>query len=619
MRLRPIDPWETSALRLAVEAACVAALVAFVLWPFRLYGFDLVDEGTQLAQIERAAAGERPYVDFETGYTPGYFALGARLLEAGGGTIEAIRTFGIVWQCVLVAGLWATVRAWGGLGLASAIAMLYVAFVLPVSLRTGAPFNIPYPGWLTAPAALAVQVMVARVSARRIRRRSTVVAACGVVAGLAFSVKPNVGLLVLAGATLALAPVWSPASAANRLFAGGLRLIAVVATVGLLAPGLGQGYVALLLPVVFAAYRARPSFEDGDSAARHAGLLACGFGLVVVPWLAPLVAEFGFLGVLRTVFLLDGGVVSAYLLPFEAPSWSTLALAIGAVAAYASRERPARLPLIAVTTLVVAAVGGAATGPRLASENVLLWLGPLVVVFGLADREALDRWPRERAALLFLAVFSLQLFPRPDSFHVSMGAAPLALGAALVWRRHARRWRLGSDAQAAMATWAPRVAIATVIVLSLGRALPAWLPAVLEPRVDAGLGPRAPVEVVERYVDHYQRTAWLVSEVQTRTEPGEAIFAFPDLAGVGYLAGRSQPHHYLYFVPGRPDAAGEQKALEQLERVAPDTVVTCPPQVPAFVDAPAYFARLGDAVRRTYAPAVDVDGCIVWTRRSTAE
>src|SRR5690606_31966577 len=136
------------ASRLALDALGVALVTMLFLWPFRLYGFDLVDEGTQLAQIERAAAGERPYVDFETGYTPGYFALESRLLSWGDGGIVVVRTFGIALQGVVVGALWAIVRAWSGPALATAVAALYVAFLLPASLRAGAPFNVPYPGWL---------------------------------------------------------------------------------------------------------------------------------------------------------------------------------------------------------------------------------------------------------------------------------------------------------------------------------------------------------------------------------------------------------------------------------------------------------------------------------------
>lgn len=612
MRLRPIESWEVSAARLAVEAFAVALLCGAFLWPFRLYGFDLIDEGTQLAQIERVASGARPYVDFETGYTPLYFALEAWLLDAGGGTIVAIRTFGVILQATLVGGLFASVRAWAGPQLASAVAALFVAFLLPVSLRTGAPFNIPYPGWLAAPAALAVQVMVSRVSARRIRRRDLVIFASGALAGLAFSVKPNSGLFVLAGAALALSPSWSSERPLDRAVSAALRLVAVGATAVLLSPGFGQGYaLALFVPVVLAAWRTAPAFEDGDAALRQLGALGAGFVVVVGTWLVPLAGRIGIDGVLRKVLLLDGSVVDAYLLAFEPPALPTVALAVGALVAWTVRGRGRLLPLVLATTVAAVAILGARMGARVAAENVVLWLGPIALVLGLSDAAGLARWPRERAALAFLAVYSLQLFPRPDSIHVAMGGAPLALGVALVWRRYERTWREATGGPAAVA-W---VALLVALGLAAGRAAPAWVPRVSEGAEALALGERAPVEVIARHASHYDRAAKLVAEVRARAGAGEPVFGFPDIAGIGFLAARPQPYYYLYFVPGRPDRVGEASAIARLEEVAPSLAITCPPHVEAFSEAPVYFSRLGDHLRGAYAPAAEVEGCVVHLRR----
>ncbi len=592
-----------------VGGIAAAGVCLLVLWPFRLYGFDLVDEGTQLAQIARVASGERPYLDFETGYTPGYFAFEARLLGWGDGSIVALRTFGVLWQALLVGVLWASLCRWTGRGIATAVAALYVGFLLPVSLRSGAPFNIPYPGWLAAGAALLAQCIVTATPASRRSLRLASVAVCGVAAGLAFSVKPNAGLLTLAATSFALIEQWSPLRASDRVWGGCLRALAIVATGLLLAPGYGVGYgLALLAPLVLVAARIGPATAEGGPAFGELLALAVGFLGVVLPWFLPLVAVLGVDGVLRDVLLVGGGVVEAYLAPFAWPGLPTGVFAAGLFAARWSRSRPGRLPLVFVVTALLGALAAIPTGARLAAENLLLWLGPLLLVACGVGWDDADSQPRERAAAAFLAVFSLQLFPRPDLIHVAMGGPSLLLVLGLFCHRHAQRWRA---AEAASAPWFGRLACVAIVILSLGRLGPALLPRLTQPTVDVGLGARAPVEVVAEHAPEYAWIAALRSEIERRSAPDEAIFTFPDIAGLAFLSGRPQPFHHLYFVPGRPDRAGEERTLGRLQEVAPALMVMCPPHVEAFAAAPAYFARLGEYAERAYAPVAEAGGCAV--------
>ena len=94
--------------RIVIESLCVGLGALAYLWMWRLYGFDAVDEGTQLFQISRAARGALPYTDFETGYTPGYFALQSWLWEAGG--FAAIRTMLVVVHAGVAATIYARIR-----------------------------------------------------------------------------------------------------------------------------------------------------------------------------------------------------------------------------------------------------------------------------------------------------------------------------------------------------------------------------------------------------------------------------------------------------------------------------------------------------------------------------
>ncbi|MFM8408845.1 MAG: hypothetical protein ACKOCT_01085, partial [Alphaproteobacteria bacterium] len=71
---------------LALAVAVAALYLSFV-----GYGVNLDDEGTVLNQVLRTARGERPYLDFHTGYTPATFYLNAALLRIFGTSVLPIR------------------------------------------------------------------------------------------------------------------------------------------------------------------------------------------------------------------------------------------------------------------------------------------------------------------------------------------------------------------------------------------------------------------------------------------------------------------------------------------------------------------------------------------------
>jgi len=612
-------PWasgegDPSLGRRIVEGLLVALVALACLWPFRLYGFDLVDEGTLLVQIERAAAGERPYVDFETGYTPIYFLLESALLNVGG--VVAVRTAGVLLHAATVAFVWITVRGFGGVLLAAAVAALYTAFLFPVSLRNGAPFNIPYPAWIAAALALRVVCDTAGAAFRGSdpKRRRQYLWGVGLGAGFIFSVKPNAGLLAVAGAALALAATWSRESTIDGAVASVLRFAAPLACVVLFGSALLGAYApALFLPVVLAAWASRPSELGTGRAVESSLVLAGGFLVVLLLWVVPLLRALGPSEVARNVLLLDGGVIAAYLQPFPWPSASTVLLALGLVAgALAAHRRPDLAPWAVVASLVGGVLAGAFEGARLAAESALLWLGPLALSIGLADRE-LRADARARSFLVFSAIWSLQLFPRPDLIHVAMGAPPVAVAVALVWQRYAALWRAAASPRARQLV--PLAATAVVAALALGRVAPTLGPRLLEPATALALGPRAPLVVLARHADEWRPIEELVAAIRERTDPTETVFAFPDVAGLGFLAERSQPYFHLYFVPGRPDRTGEERALARLREVEPPLVVRCPPHVEAFADAPSYFARLGEELRSGWRTVAEIDGCVVAERR----
>jgi hypothetical protein len=208
---------------------------------------------------------------------------------------------------------------------------------------------------------------------------------------------------------------------------------------------------------------------------------------------------------------------------------------------------------------------------------------------------------RVHALLAFAAVFALQLFPRPDLIHVAMGGPPVLLAAGAVW------WWLATPVARRVRRLPalPRGALtaAVVLLLCVGRAAPALYVRLAEPMVPLDAGPRAPLEIAARYADQQRWLGDVVRAISERTAPGANVFYFPDLAGLGFLSGRPSPFFYLYFVPGRPDRAGERRTVAELEQFAPPLAVIGKPLVPAFAAAAGYFTELDAYLAARYRPA----------------
>ncbi|MBU6282675.1 hypothetical protein KGQ64_10575 [bacterium] len=612
---------------LAAAAGLVAMLlVSAWLWPWRLYGFDPTDEGVQLVQIDRVLAGERPQVDFETSYTPGYFGFHAALLRATGGGLATTRTFGVLLQAATVGLGVALAAAWGGIASATVAALLAVGFLLPFSLRSGAPFNVPYPGWLAMPLALlaqasATRLALVRAGARRVPRNEVMpglpwAIAAGVAAGCAFSIKPNAGLLALAGSAVAATAGWRGRGAGGAVLSWSVRAAAAVATWVLLRAGLDLATaVAFGLPVLLALLAPPPGSAHDDErvlSARRAlppalDLLALGTGflLPVLPWAVRLVATLGLPETIDRVLHLDGSVVRAYAVPIASPVPATLALLSGVVVAAALACGPPALARLAPSAipagLAVAVLAGRAAGvaPRLVAENASPWIGPLLLAIGSLVPTSGLRGVRERALVAFAAIYHLQVFPRVDLIHVAMAAPPLLLASAVVGSR------LAEGVLAAARRPGPLVvgALALATALACGRALPTAIERAREPVVPVDLGPRAPIVLAARHASDLDWLSRTVRDVRERSRPGDPVFAFPDLPGLGWLAGRPSPWTWLYFVPGRPSREDQALLLAEFERHPPAVVVLHANPEPAFVGADAYYDRLADHLARGFAPA----------------
>jgi hypothetical protein len=617
--------------RVAAEALVVLAVALAYLGLFRTYGFDVVDEGTQLAQIDRVAHGARPYLDFETGYTPWYFTLHVALWQATGAGIVATRTFGVLLHALTVALVYAALRRRASALLAASVAAFDVAFLLPVSPRAGAPFNIPYPGWIAAPLALGAQLLASGVVAARAGGPGVGAGAAGVLpllaagalAGAAFAVKPNAGLLALGGVALATVAGWRRGDVVAALLGGLVRLGAVAGALALLGVAAHDPayVVALLVPVLAAALRGAPLADAGPARpVRDLIAVAAGFLVPTAVWALPLLHTLGAARFAREVLLLDGGgVVGAYLLPFPAPAMAAagllaaiLLLAVLARRAHgAARGGGVAAPAVLLAGLAFAAAASGAQPARIVGEEVCLWLGPVALAAAIVLLPRGVPTARLHALLAFAAVWALQLFPRPDLIHVAMGGPPLLLAVGAAWSWLGAPLRAPRDRRARLANGA---AIAVLLLACVARTLPGLRARLVDGQAPLDAGARAPLTIATRFAGEH---AWLgeaVRAIDARTAAGEEIFTFPDLAGLAFLADRPAPFFYLYFVPGRPDLSGEQRTIDELERRRPRVAVTGHPRVPAFAAAESYFARLGAYLDERYPAVETLAGCTLRVR-----
>ena len=201
---------------------CLAALAAAITLPLRgLYRAtgSTMEEGFMLTFPERVLAGDIPNVDFLHLYGPGSLDALAGWYRIFGATMTAERTFGLLQQLGIVLGIWVVARAWGRLA-ATLCACFSAIFVFtPIGLQALA--------WSGA-VALGLWSVIAAMRARSARsgpQLQRLVVLSGVLAGLALTFRPDLGLALglahifilwrsrrwhpfVVGLTLGLLPLW---------------------------------------------------------------------------------------------------------------------------------------------------------------------------------------------------------------------------------------------------------------------------------------------------------------------------------------------------------------------------------------------------------------------------
>jgi hypothetical protein len=631
------------------STALLGVMIAGFYGSFASYGLNLDDEGTVLFQILRTWRGERPYLDFHTGYTPAMFYLNATLMDVFGVSVLPLRWF-------LVAVNTATVLLIYRLALRlsppleSALAALAYALFLPFFAGQFASFNIPYPAWY----AVCAWMLTAWASVRAAESgRLAYLILAGGLAGLTFSFKPNTGVLALGAVVLARLLATAP-------LAGRVGATCEAAVLGAAAFGVWayltfdiftEHFLLLGVPpllLILAAGRVRGRLRRAGQTRPLSrgfvdiGALLLGFAIVVTAWLTYFVSEMGIERFGREVLLLGAGVERIYLLYYPDPSgWSVAALAglsaVWLVPLALERDwiSPRSLGWVVAAGVVVGLVALAFLGlaPEgfllsiaLQFENLSYFVIPALLagcVLGLVVDWVRRAGREERgdgdllAVRATLVVYGLllfiQLYPRIDFMHVviSMPSA-LVLAAGVLAEVQRRWWRVLGDPRVptiphGRAWLAIRVGIVLPVLVGLAvRAVP-FVDARfateddLSLRETTSLGFSAmPIEI-ERDRDHdFQELAATARFVSESTGADEPVLVFPALGIIPFLADRRTPVEHDYFFAGRPSHADEARMVEEIDRARPPLVVTLGDRLGYFSAAPAYYFILRDYIRRNY-------------------
>ncbi len=625
-----------SASRKARATAAAAAVFAVAFGYFALfvhYGFNLDDEGTLLAQFYRTYLGEIPYRDFHMGYTPAGHFFQARLFETFGVSVVPLRVALAVCHSLIAMLLFAIGRRIMTAPFATLAPLVYVA-MLPFYPGEFASFNIPYPAWYVVLFWLAgLWTLLRFVETDHIGW----VAESGVLAGLCFAFKPNVGLFQLAGSALVLLVALEPPEPprASR-FAGAVWWLLGVAVAGGLAfvfssQASARDVRIFLWPiaVVLATLALRRvTGRSADAPPRGLFLSALILGVsmlaVVLPWTITFLRLLGTQRFARQILFIGTGFEQYYYVPFRfLTSWdAALALLAAVILVVGLLVRAGLMPpWLVVVGAVLGAVGvvwraSHAPMPEGAHAALVtrledLSFGATLIVHWaalLATVTALWRGHRSRRALeqtLILVsalTMYLQLYPRTDFTHL-ITAEPLTLVLAAALAAHVSRWfdvvtGWGRRVRAAVVIMVVAVALIRVApnlaAVAQWKDGPKWRPhAALDLE-------RAPVTLEMGRGARLSELNGVVRYLQANTAPGEAIFPFPAIELICFLADRPNATRHGYFFPGWPGHEVEAEVVSTLRAAAPRFVVALHAHQFFFINAPLYYYSLREFVDSRY-------------------
>lgn len=638
--------------RTTVLAFGIFALTLCYFSLFIHFGFNLDDEGTLLAQFYRTYLGELPYRDFHMGYTPSGHYFHAALFRLFGVSVVPLRCALAVCHALVAALLFVIGRRLMPPAFAVLPPLAYCA-LMPCYPGEFASFNTPYPSWYVVLFLVAGFWMLLRFLESG---RLAWVAGSGILTGLCFAFKPNVGLFQLAsGGLVFLLVLEPPAGGRASRWQGALWWALALGVAGGLAAvfasqASARDVLIFLLPiaVVLATLTVRRAAGRSDDRPAHgllgSGLLYAAAALVTFgPWVVLFVLALGAQRFGRQVLFIGTGFEQLYYTAFHlAGPWDwMLVTAVGALVGIGlvgrARLLPPRLTLTVAATAVLAvlvmmrraempegfhaAVVSRAEDLSFTATLLVHWAALAAALPLLWKRRRSRREQTTLAVLVAALAMYLQLYPRSDFMHL-ITAVPLTLvlAAALAARftgwlpeeaslRRVVRVALVGGTLGFLAFW---ISPSLQSVLTWDRG-PAW-------RSHAALGlERVPVTLELGRAPRLQNLHDTVAYIRANTAPGEAIFPFPGIEIVCFLADRENVTRHGYFFTGWPGHEVEAEVVSTLAARPPRLVVILHAHQLFFLNAPAYYFALREFIQEHYRQVRGFGNYVVLARRDVPD
>jgi hypothetical protein len=653
----------------------LALLLSFYVWGAH-HWIDLVDEGYFAYASSRVLAGDLPYRDFATPYTPGFFYLNATLFRLFGEDLLPPR-FAL---CLARGGVLLLLYLLARRLMRPAFAL--IPLIVFIGQDPGPTYLEVHPAWC----ALLFSLLAVWCGVQALeRQRVAWLVGAGLAAGTAFAFKQNAGLftlLALIGLLLVERshPDIGPAPRLVRALVGllpsGLAIpverLALAAFFGallLLITSLMQPHLGLLSAIVLVApvlalaglftmqrlaagrsLRAVSAVDELAGLTWRLLLIGGGFGLITLLWLIPLLAALGPAGTPLAAFV--GRVEQrGYFYPFGHLRLETLVLAVALlvvplvlwrIGRSARRYRRALEGLIWLSGLVVLAayISGRALSAYQAPTLDLLWLTADLTVNLVLYLPSLAFWPalwllargdvppaQSRYLRWYLLAGSLLLlkqYPRMDAVHLLFAGPLLWLpGAYALSRLH--RTLLQASPALARRPAGRSAAFAALLTLPLAAVWPST-DARFDEITGRDLGSLVPVQRTFVNLDLpganvliNEEQVWqlrqVVARIQAASQPGQRIFVYPGAPLFYYLSDRPNATRFNHVFPGLLSRDDELQAIGALERT-PAVLVIWDAEGALYWDSGGVHQRLTDYIWDNYEVQAEVGRYVVMGRKA---